>query len=593
MTQTPNIVTPAIGVVVGIGLTGAALLGNFDPQTSYCDARTNPCTPAVIPQWYGSPPPTAKLVRQQPGSGIVRTLAGISSAVLFASTYLAFSQAAEKQRQLDSELAEQDAIFSAQSEILVDEAVQKTALAADLRVQQFRRDLYDAAALDYLQKNPDLLQPPQPKALPQPEPQPIQEAELVNDNHQENPNQQPSPDSAKATPTDKPNTTANVLDPSESTAITILNELVGTRRSTLLIGGTGAGKSVTEAYILTHLFKTYPDMANGKSDKTYLDADAWVIAQKNDSFCGLNKKGRVILFDPINPTAALSVIDRVYSIYDQRRRLPEQQRQDLPPVRLILADWLSINNSLQESKDDPIIKQSKYLVKVPDIVYNGRELNVCLIVDLQSYNLTAVGLKADRNSRKNFNLIGLGNYSINEDGSVDESYGVLSNLIGDKNIVDEEAVRTHLLETFRALKPISAQNQRPIIFSSLEPQRVAILPDLRHYKPGLNHRVRLEGYTPEILERILKLEFDIDDFSPSIQEANSSPSSSRAKDILLTWFKGKGWSKFGEARSACKDLRKVTKDAQEVRQILLQLKEEGLAEVNPEQTEFLIIDNPS
>ncbi len=229
-------------------------------------------------------------------------------------------------------------------------------------------------------------------------------------------------------------------------------------------------------YILTHLFKTYPDMANGKSDKTYLDADAWVIAQKNDSFCGLNKKGRVTLFDPLNPTEALSVINHVYSIYDQRRRLPEQQRQDLPPVRLILADWLSINNSLLESKDDPIIKQSKYLVKVPDIVYNGRELNVCLIVDLQSYNLTAVGLKADRNSRKNFNLIGLGNYSINEDGSVDESYGVLSNLIGDKNIVDEEAVRTHLLETFRALKPISTQNQRPIIFCSLEPQRVALCP---------------------------------------------------------------------------------------------------------------------
>jgi hypothetical protein len=117
-----------------------------------------------------------------------------------------------------------------------------------------------------------------------------------------------------------------------------------------------------------------------------------------------------------------------------------------------------------------------------DIIYNGRELNVCLLVDLQSYNLAAVGLKADRNSRKNFNLIGLGNYSVDELGMVNESYGVLTNLIGDRYIVAEESSRQRLTATFKQLQPISKANQRPIIFSGLSPASLALLPDLREYK---------------------------------------------------------------------------------------------------------------
>jgi hypothetical protein len=61
-----------------------------------------------------------------------------------------------------------------------------------------------------------------------------------------------------------------------------------------------------------------------------------------------------------------------------------------------------------KNEEDESVRASKYLTKLADIIYNGRELNVCLLVDLQSYNLAAVGLKADRNSRKNFNLMGWG-----------------------------------------------------------------------------------------------------------------------------------------------------------------------------------------
>jgi hypothetical protein len=250
----------------------------------------------------------------------------------------------------------------------------------------------------------------------------------------------------------------------------ILQVLATSRRSTLLIGDTGAGKSVTQAYILNRLFGLHPD------------ADVWVLAQKADSFCGLADKGRVILFDPTEPEQALILIGDIWRIYDKRRRLPESDRPALPPVRLILADWLSINQALEDLNREEPVKNSKYLTKLADMIYNGRELNVCLLVDLQSYNLAAVGLKADRNSRKNFNLIGLGNYSVDELGMVNESYGVLTNLIGDRYIISDESERVALNATFKQLQPISKQHRRPILFSSLSPARLALLPDLRRFK---------------------------------------------------------------------------------------------------------------
>lgn len=250
----------------------------------------------------------------------------------------------------------------------------------------------------------------------------------------------------------------------------ILQVLAKTRRSTLLIGDTGAGKSVTQAYLLNKLFELHPD------------ADVWVLAQKADSFCGLAEKERVTLFDPNDPKPTLILICCVWAHYDRRRRLPEAQRASLSPVRLILDDWSSIKLSLDDLSNDEGVKGSRYLSKLADLIYNGREVNVCLLVDLQSYNLAALGLKADRNSRKNFNIIGLGNYSIDELGMVNESYGVLTNLIGDRYIVADESERSELNATFKQIQPISKASRCPIIFSGLSPARLALLPDLRAFK---------------------------------------------------------------------------------------------------------------
>ncbi len=325
----------------------------------------------------------------------------------------------------------------------------------------------------------------------------------------------PTHDQPPITNNSQPITQSSPDNPAlEQAGLKVLDALATTRRSTLLIGDTGAGKSVTQAYLLNKLFEFHPD------------ASTFALAQKADSFCGLAEKGRVILFDPTEPEPALTLISQIWSIYDKRRRLPERERSGLFPVRLILADWLSINQSLMEMKNDEVVKASRYLSKLADIIYNGRELNVCLLVDLQSYNLAAVGLKADRNSRKNFNLIGLGNYSIDELGMVNESYGVLTNLIGDRYIVADESERYALNATFKQLQPISKANRRPIIFSGLSPARLALLPDLRQYK---NSTVAAVAFPPAtVTEPTTEIQPDFD-----ANALNESASGLKVSDVLI------------------------------------------------------------
>ncbi len=92
----------------------------------------------------------------------------------------------------------------------------------------------------------------------------------------------------ETTPTDN-----RLLDRSEIQSIAILDGLVASQRSTLLIGGTGAGKTVTQSYLLVNLLKRCPS------------AEVFILSQKMDAFAGLNAIGRVTLFNPIDPAESL------------------------------------------------------------------------------------------------------------------------------------------------------------------------------------------------------------------------------------------------------------------------------------------------
>jgi len=230
-------------------------------------------------------------------------------------------------------------------------------------------------------------------------------------------------------------------------------------------------------------------------------------------------------------------------------------------------------------KSDEWVKASKYLTKLADIIYNGRELNVCLLVDLQSYNLAAVGLKADRNSRKNFNLIGLGNYSIDELGMVNESYGVLVNLIGDRYIVADESERTALIATFKQLQPISKANCRPIIFSGLSPARLALLPDLRKYK---TNSVAASKQPVTLTEPTVETQVEESVIAPAETTNELKISDSLAEPLKSIWLFAKKKNDWVSARDVYNNGMSVLKGkgVKQIRQYFGLLADSGFGEID-------------
>lgn len=264
----------------------------------------------------------------------------------------------------------------------------------------------------------------------------------------------------------------------------------------------------------------------------------------------------------------MSAIDEVYNVYDHRRRVTEYRRHefDNQPVRLILADWHSI---YETCKDDQWF--SPYLKKISTIITVGRELNVCLLIDTQSFNLAALGL-GDSNIRKNLYIIAQGNFSVEEDGTVNDSYGVLLNLITNAKIVDDAEVRAALKARYNQLKPQSKQLGQPLIFISVDPMQLDILPDIRHYKPGQQSKVKLSGYTPEQLNTILLLEFDIDQ-SPQmpVEVKEEVVQLTQLQQRVLNYLKGKGYKEVDDIRGALKRNGYSTEQIREALAGLVQL----------------------
>jgi hypothetical protein len=169
-------------VIVGIGCSGLSLFGYFDKHVSYCNKVTNPCTPVVV---TGSQyPNNAKFVKLHQGWGLLRTASGAIGAVSFGAGYFTSGAASVKQRKSDEEAALNEArqkqLEATTSDILDKEEIQKTAIAADLRVKDFKRELYDGYNTLYLEKNPELLDAltaAAPQSLPNPMESKFQEVE--------------------------------------------------------------------------------------------------------------------------------------------------------------------------------------------------------------------------------------------------------------------------------------------------------------------------------------------------------------------------------------------------------------------------------
>jgi hypothetical protein len=176
-------------------------------------------------------------------------------------------------------------------------------------------------------------------------------------------------------------------------------------------------------------------------------------------------------------------------------------------------------------------------------------------------------------------LIGLGNYSIDEQGMVNESYGVLTNLISDRYIVAEESERSALSTTFKKLQPISKENHRPIIFSGLSPARLALLPDLRKYK---NSTVAAAKKPLTVTEPTAKRQLESDALAPTETTNELKISDSLAEPLKSIWLFAKKKNDWVSAKDVYNNGMSVLKGkgVKQIRQYFGLLADSGLGEID-------------
>jgi hypothetical protein len=279
--------------------------------------------------------------------------------------------------------------------------------------------------------------------------------------------------------------TAQSLDPSEALALNTLQALARADSSTALVAAPGSGKSVTLNYLIEKILADSPN------------ADIWVISAKNDSFCGLRSKERVIVFDGENPDLAKEVIDNFYTDYKKRKQLPESKRESLPPLILILDDWLVIADQLSKLYSD-----WNYGGKLLDVLLIGREFNTKFIASLQSFNLAALGIeKMDAQTRLCLNLLLLGNRYI-KNGREQESYGVLELILNRGDIIPGKQEREQIKSKYLSVKAVSYQNLRPVMIASVGGFVVALM-------PLLSNQANSIASEQEYLDRVFDLEFNL------------------------------------------------------------------------------------
>jgi hypothetical protein len=275
------------------------------------------------------------------------------------------------------------------------------------------------------------------------------------------------------------------LHPSEALALNTLQALARADSSTALVAAPGSGKSVTLNYLIEKILADSPN------------ADIWVISAKNDSFCGLREKERVIVFDGENPDLAKEVIDNFYTSYKKRKQLPESKRESLPPLILILDDWLVIADSLSKLYSD-----WNYGSKLLDVLLIGREFNTKFIASLQSFNLAALGIeKMDAQTRLCLNLLLLGNRYI-KNGREQESYGVLELILNRGDIIPGKQEREQIKSKYLDIKAVSYKNLRPVMIASVGGFVVALM-------PKLSNQVNPIASEQEYLDRVFDLEFNL------------------------------------------------------------------------------------
>lgn len=233
----------------------------------------------------------------------------------------------------------------------------------------------------------------------------------------------------------------------------------------ILAGSNGTGKTHT----LNEWLRLVYEQARNKNKV----ASIWILARKNDSFCGLREANKLVIFNTLDPTEAFKLIEGVYKNFQARLKVVEEvDRANLPPLRLILEDWSSTVMILKKAHKTLWTKIELMLL---DIITVGREYNVCLLILTHTIGLEALGLVVDSNLRANLTIVVQGLVK-NELGRIRGDYLLIELAIKNQFIVPDNSLRSVYLTQVNELIPESRKKQVPIYFTTLGNGGVGMLP---------------------------------------------------------------------------------------------------------------------
>ena len=149
-----------LAVTCGLLLSGGVLalcgvVGRFDAQYSYCDYSTNPCTQVTAPVWYGERNRDAHFT---PGAGLTRTIMSILGSTFLAVSSLVSASALDEEEKVFAQSRSAKVLEAASSALLEKEELEKVAIASQMRVKDFERELTDGYAYLHLERNPHLVE---------------------------------------------------------------------------------------------------------------------------------------------------------------------------------------------------------------------------------------------------------------------------------------------------------------------------------------------------------------------------------------------------------------------------------------------------
>jgi len=393
-------------LIAGIGCTGLSLFGYFDQHVSYCNGATNPCTPVVV---TGSQHPNnAKFVKLHQGWGLLRTASGAIAAMSFGAGYFASGAASVKQRKSEEEAALNEArqkqLEATTGDILDEEEIQKTAIAADLRVKDFKRELYDGYNTIYLEKNPELLD-----ALTAPNPQSL-------------------PASLPNSMESKPQEVENVEPPSKTASAANNNQLLGVELPIT--------PKLGVKFFDWKQFRETPDNfshiravgATNSGKTTLVDWLMDVIPSDRKWVCTIKRKPHQWQFIEVIgvPEDYEDIRHLMLSIRAERIRRTEQMAKgiDFPSWSIAFDEWKAQTRNIKaivERKTKEIISPSARDLQGENLTL-GRELKMRIFALAQGRQIMTWGLQGESDLLECFCSIFLGKFAVEECESYRNKY---------------------------------------------------------------------------------------------------------------------------------------------------------------------------